>query len=170
MKYILLTIGSIVLFAALSFAGNPAVSGENHSTVLPADVKIDPVTGNKIYINQLMLAFKEKVSKTDKDIFFKNNEIKIISSAPSLNIYHVSFINSNATLSTLDRVRKKLQKSSKVLYVYTCKLAMNTYPANQNLVNHTVERKGEIKAVIMRLRRIQCGPEGLQLPLRRPRF
>jgi TonB family protein len=104
----------------------------------------DPTNGDKVYVDQLMIAFKESVTKKEKDLLTKNYNIKILSSAPSLNIYHVAFANPDASLKRLHKKRELLERNSKVLYAAPRRHVDFRNASANMLKDQSIERSGEI--------------------------
>ena len=134
----------ILLLIAQNWAGTAPKTGKSTDNSLPEGVVLDPKTGEKVYANQLMLAFKEGVSEQVKETIFKEYSLTPLTSSPSLNIYQVSFENPRARYSKLRKTRQQLQQNPKILYVYPCKLEFYTDSASGLLANKDVQRKGEI--------------------------
>lgn len=134
----------LTFFVSLSVAGEPSKSKDVNSEAAATNVVTDPVSGEKMYADQLMLAFKEDVTDQIKDRIFAEYGLEPISRYPSLNIYHVTFANPRGRLSKLQKTQEKLQHNPKVLYVYPCKLTIFTDSANYIAKDHSVKRSGEI--------------------------
>jgi hypothetical protein len=132
------------LFLSLSIAGESPKSDESAKGENAANVIVDPASGEKMYADQLMLAFKEDVSDQVKDRIFDQYGLQPISRYPSLNIYHVTFANPRARLNKLQKTQEKLQHNPKVLYVYPCKLTIFTDSAKYIAKDHSIKRTGEI--------------------------
>jgi hypothetical protein len=133
-----------ILLVSLSIAGNTSKSDQGNDDALAANVVIDPSSGEKMYADQLMLAFKEDVSDQIKDRIFVEYGLEPISRYPSLNIYHVTFSNPRARLNKLQKTQEKLQHNPKILFVYPCKLTIFTDSANYIAKDHSLKRSGEI--------------------------
>jgi hypothetical protein len=119
-------------------------SATNQYASVAGKIVADPATGAKIYADQLMIAFKENLSDEEKDLVLKNYDLRILSSAPSLNIYHVAFTNSEASLSKLHKKVTLLEQNSKILYVSPRKqIVFADYAAVEN-DEPDVQRSGEI--------------------------
>lgn len=111
---------------------------------LSEKIVTDPSSGDKVYIDQLMIAFRESVSEKERLSIIKNYNIKILSSAPSLNIYHVAFANPEGSLNKLFKKRSLLERNSKILYA--CPRRHITFSnASANLLkDQNLQRSGEI--------------------------
>jgi len=143
----------------LSFAGKAAKSDSNGENELTANVIVDPSSGEKMYADQLMLAFKEDVSDQVKDRIFDEYGLLPISRYPSLNIYHVTFSNPRARLSKLQKTQEKLQHNPKVLYAYPCKLTIFTDSAKYIASDHSIKRSGEISLSVANLDQSSTKPK-----------
>jgi len=132
------------LFLSLSIAGESPKSDESAKEEIATNVIVDPSSGEKMYADQLMLAFKEDVSDRVKDHIFDQYGLQPISRYPSLNIYHVTFANPRARLSKLQKTQEKLEHNPKILYVYPCKLTIFTDSAKYIAKDHSIRRSGEI--------------------------
>ena len=144
MQYILKLLLILTLLAGISIAGNSSKSSDRGAEAIAANVVTDPSSGEKMYADQLMLAFKDDVSDQIKDRIFVEYGLEPISRYPSLNIYHVTFANPRGRLSKLQKTQEKLQHNPKVLYVYPCKLTIFTDSANYIAKDHSIKRSGEI--------------------------
>jgi len=135
-----------ILLCSLLFARD----GENHRddgkqyATMNGRIVTDPVSGEQVYADQLMIAFKESVAEKERQVILNNYDIKIVSSAPSLNIYHVTFNNPESNLSKLYKKRDLLVRNPHILYVYPRRL-LNFSEENEELAaNEPVQRSGEI--------------------------
>jgi hypothetical protein len=144
MKNILKIILILSICSSFSVAGNTKKSDESTKEALAANVITDPSSGEKMYADQLMLAFKDDVSDQIKDRIFLEYGLEPISRYPSLNIYHVTFSNPRARLGKLQKTQEKLQHNPKILYVYPCKLTIFTDTANYVAKDHSIKRSGQI--------------------------
>jgi len=147
------------LYVSLSLAGKAPKSDESGQETLAANVITDPSSGEKMYADQLMLAFKENVSDQIKDRIFDEYGLEPISRYPSLNIYHVTFSNPRARLSKLQKTQEKLQHNPKVLYVYPCKLTIFTDTANYTVKDHSIKRTGKISLSFANLDQTSTKPK-----------
>ena len=68
----------VLLVVNLSLAGNSGNGKKDQSTMLPSNVALDPSTGEKVYTDQLMLAFKKGITNDEKQVLVKNFQIKIL--------------------------------------------------------------------------------------------
>lgn len=134
----------VSLFVVQIMAGTAPNAGKNSDNSLPEGVVVDQKTGEKVYANQLMLAFKEGVSIQVRESIFQEYNLTPVTSSPSLNIYQVSFENPRARYSKLRKTRQQLQQNPKILYVYPCKLEFYTDSVSGLLADSDVQRKGEI--------------------------
>jgi hypothetical protein len=134
----------LTLVASISVAGNSPKSSDGGKEAIAANVVTDPSSGEKMYADQLMLAFKDDVSDQIKDRIFVEYGLEPISRYPSLNIYHVTFSNPRGRISKLQNIQEKLQHNPKILYVYPCKLTIFTDSANYIAKDHSIKRSGEI--------------------------
>lgn len=159
MQYIVRIFVLILLFFGLSFAGEDPKSDDNSKEEMATNVIVDPASGEKMYADQLMLAFKEDVSDPVKDRIFDQYGLKPISRYPSLNIYHVTFANPRARLSKLQKTQEKLQHNPKVLYVYPCKLTIFTDSAKYIAKDHAIKRTGEISLSFANLDQTNTKPK-----------
>jgi hypothetical protein len=149
----------ICLGVSISLAGKDPKPDESGKEELAANVIIDPASGEKMYADQLMLAFKEDVSDQIKDRIFNQYGLEPISRYPSLNIYHVTFSNPRARLSKLQKTQEKLQHNPKVLYVYPCKLTIFTDSAKYIASDHSIKRSGEISLSFANLDQTSMKPK-----------
>jgi hypothetical protein len=141
----ILKIGMLLFLSLnLSLAGESSNSDRNGKEELSANVIVDPSSGEKMYADQLMLAFKENVSDQVKDRIFDEYGLQPISRYPSLNIYHVTFSNPRARFNKLQKTQEKLEHNPKILYVYPCKLTIFTDSAKYIAKDHSIKRSGEI--------------------------
>ena len=134
----------LALIMNISFAGKALKANDSNNEAIAANVVTDPSSGEKMYADQLMLAFKEDVSDQIKDRIFTEYGLEPISRYPSLNIYHVTFANPRGRLSKLQKTQEKLQHNPKILYAYPCKLTIFTDSANYIAKDHSLKRSGEI--------------------------
>jgi len=134
----------LTLLANISIGGNSSKSSDGGKEAIAANVVTDPSSGEKMYADQLMLAFKDDVSDQIKDRIFVEYGLEPISRYPSLNIYHVTFSNPRGRLNKLQKIQEKLQHNPKILYVYPCKLTIFTDSANYIAKDHSIKRSGEI--------------------------
>ena len=134
----------ITLLVSISIAGKSSKSHDGGKEAVAANIVTDPSSGEKMYADQLMLAFKDDVSDQIKDRIFVEYGLEPISRYPSLNIYHVTFANPRGRLSKLQNTQEKLQHNPKILYVYPCKLTIFTDSANYIAKDHSIRRSGEI--------------------------
>jgi hypothetical protein len=134
----------IMLIVNVTIAGKSSKSPEAGKETVATNVVTDPSSGEKMYADQLMLAFKDDISDQIKDRIFVEYGLEPISRYPSLNIYHVTFSNPRGRLSKLQKTQEKLQHNPKVLYVYPCKLTIFTDSANYTAKDHSIKRSGEI--------------------------
>ncbi len=144
MKLIFNTIILIVVSTNLLLAGNAVKSEEDRSLALAANVTLDPSTGEKVFTNQLMLAFKGSISREEREIILDEQDFKVLSSSPSLNIYHVAFANPEASLTKLLQIRDNLRKNPKILYVYLHRSLQSNHSTINYLKDTNLQRKGEI--------------------------
>ena len=147
------------LCAGLSVAGNAKKSDESDKETLAENVILDPSSGEKMYADQLMLAFKEDVSDQIRDRIFTEYGLEPISRYPSLNIYHVTFSNPRARLAKLQSTRDKLKHNPKIMYVYPCKLTIFSDSANYIAKDHVIKRSGEIALNLADLDQTQAKPK-----------
>jgi hypothetical protein len=134
----------VLLCVSYLFAGKAPKSNETAKEEVATNVIVDPSSGEKMYADQLMLAFKEDVSDQVKDRIFDQYGLQPISRYPALNIYHVTFANPRARLSKLQKTQEKLQHNPKILYAYPCKLTIFTDSAKYTVKDHSLKRSGEI--------------------------
>jgi hypothetical protein len=144
---------------SLSFAGKSPKSDESAKEELAANVIVDPASGEKMYADQLMLAFKEDVSDQVKDHIFAQYNLQPISRYPALNIYHVTFANPRSRLNKLLKTQEKLQHNPKVLYVYPCKLTIFTDSATYIAKDHSIKRSGQISISFANLDQTSTKPK-----------
>ena len=156
----------IFVSVSLSFAGKSTKPTEDTKEELASNIIVDPASGEKMYADQLMLAFKEDVSDQIKDRIFHQYGLQPISRYPSLNIYHVTFSNPRARLSKLQKTQEKLQNNPKVLYVYPCKLTIFTDSANYIAKDHSVKRSGEISLSFANLDQSNTRPKTINDAIR----
>lgn len=145
MKLFIICFSIQILLAGLLFGmGNSDKTEQKQYASLTGKIVIDPSTGEKVYTDQLMVAFKESVEEKERKIILDNYDIKIMSSAPSLNIYHVAFLNPESNLSRLYKKRDLLERNPKILYVFPRK-HLSFAETNAELVkDQPVQRSGEI--------------------------
>ncbi len=124
--------------------GTNSNTGQEQFASLSEKTVTDPASGDKVYINQLMIAFKESITKKEKESIIKNYNIRILSSAPSLNIYHIAFANPDASLSKLYKKRDLLVRNPKILYACPRRHITFTNASANMLKDQTIRRSGEI--------------------------
>ena len=124
--------------------GTNNTTGQEQFASLSEKIVMDPASGDKLYINQLMIAFKESITEQEKESIIKNYNIRILSSAPSLNIYHIAFVNSDASLNKLFKKRDLIERNPKILYA--CPRRHITFAdASANMLkDQSLQRSGEI--------------------------
>jgi TonB family protein len=144
MKFIFNMIILTSLSMNLLFAGKAVKAGEDRSLALAANVTLDPSTGEKVFTNQLMLAFKSSISGEEREIILDEQDFKVLSSSPSLNIYHVAFANPEASFTKLLQIRDNLRKNPKILYVYLHRSLQSNHSSISFLKDNNLRRKGEI--------------------------
>lgn len=167
MKNIFTILLITVLFVNFSFAGKAPKSEKNTKEDISANVIIDPSSGEKMYADQLMLAFKEDVTDNVKDRIFEQYGLQPISRYPSLNIYHVTFANPRARLSKLQKTQEKLQHNPKILYAYPCKLTIFTDSAKYIAKDHSIKRSGEISLSFANLDQTNTKPKTVNEAIRK---
>jgi hypothetical protein len=144
MKNILIVIVILLICLGTVLAGATGNTREDADTALPKNVIVDPSTGDKVFSNQLMIAFNNKVSSSEGKKILVNYSINVISRAPSMNIYQASFHNPDASLSKLKKTCERLKRNPKVLYVYPRKYYLNTAKTATQLRDQSLKRRGEI--------------------------
>jgi hypothetical protein len=145
MKLLTYTLLTQIFLSGLLFAsdGDGQAADKQYATAA-ARIVTDPVSGEQVYTDQLMIAFKESVAEKERKIILDNYNIKIVSSAPSLNIYHVTFSNPESNLSKLYKKRDLLERNPKILYVYPRRQLRFSNETEELVANETVQRSGEI--------------------------
>jgi hypothetical protein len=144
MKLIFNVIILMLVSMNLLFAGKAVKGGEDPSVTLSANVTLDPSTGEKVFTNQLMLAFKSTISLEESESFLNEQGFNILSSSPALNIYHVTFTNPEGSLTKLLKIRDNLRDNSNVLYVYLHRSLQSNHSTIKYLKDTDVQRKGGI--------------------------
>ncbi len=144
MKLIFNVIILMLVSMNLLFAGKAVKSEENPSVTLSANVTLDPSTGEKVFTNQLMLAFKNSISREESENILNEQGFKVLSSSPALNIYHVTFANPEGSLTKLLKIRDKLRNNSKILYVYLHRSLLSNHSTINYLKDANLQRKGGI--------------------------
>ncbi len=145
MKHIINSFLILTFSVAVLLAGAKGGNGDQAQYAsLSEKIITDPANGDKVYINQLMIAFKESVTEKERLSFIKNYNIKILSSAPSLNIYHIAFANPDASLQKLYKKRDLLERNSKILYAYPRRHISFTNASANMLKDQNIQRSGEI--------------------------
>jgi len=152
----------ISLIVSISIAASSSKTDEGNKEAIAENVVTDPSSGEKMYADQLMLAFKEDVSDQIKDRIFLEYGLEPISRYPSLNIYHVTFSNPRARLGKLQKTQEILQHNPKILYVYPCKLTIFTDSANYVAKDHSIKRSGEISLSFSGLDQTSVKPKTVQ--------
>ncbi len=145
MKLIIGSLIIITLFTTLVLgAGKKDNTDQVQYASLSDKIVTDPANGDKVYINQLMVAFKESITEKEKKSIIKNYNIRILSSAPSLNIYHIAFANPDASLKRLYKKRDLLERNSKVLYAAPRRHVTFTNASANMLKDQSIQRSGQI--------------------------
>lgn len=122
----------------------PAFSFDKKETETQGNVISDPITGKKIYADQMMLTLKQDITQKEKDVIFSQHGLKTISAAPTLGIYHISFANPDARLNKYEEKKKELQRNPKILYISTCKLYIDHDSSYYLVEDQKISRKGNI--------------------------
>jgi hypothetical protein len=96
----------------------------------PADVNQayiinDPVTGDKIVCDQLMLAFKDEVYRPLQEKIIGSIQGKVVGGIPSLAVYQVSFKNPELSLEKMKIIRNQLSKNENILFVVPRKVTLS---------------------------------------------
>jgi TonB family protein len=137
----------VILLSAFSFlfaSDKGDNADENQYASLSHEIVTDPVSGDKVYINQLMIAFKEDVTENERKSIIENYNVRLLSSAPSLNIYHVAFVNPDRSLSKLNKKKVLLERNSKILYA--CPRRQISFDDDSATIfkDQGIQRSGEI--------------------------
>ena len=144
MKFLIKVIILTFLSMNLLLAGKAVKTEEDRSVTLADNVALDPSTGENVFTNQLMLAFKSSISPEERELILREQGFKVLSSSPTLNIYHVTFANPDASLAKLLQIRDTLQKNPKFLYVYLHRPLQSARSTVDFLKDNELQRKGEI--------------------------
>jgi len=134
----------IFLFSLLFASDGERQTTDKQYAAMGGRLVTDPVSGEQVYTDQLMIAFKESVAEKERKIILDNYNIKVVSSAPSLNIYHVTFSNPESNLSKLYKKRELLERNPKILYVYPRRHLSFAKETEELLNDEPVQRSGEI--------------------------
>ena len=83
---------------------------------------INPITGEQVIANQLMLTFENDVTESCILQLLQSNELKILSYSPAMHIYHVGLTKHPTDFQYLSDLQIRLESRKEISYVNLCKV------------------------------------------------
>lgn len=132
------------LLSTLTGAETKKNTDQKQLASLSEKIVTDPSSGDKVYINELMIAFRDNINKAEQESIIKNYNVKILSSAPSLNIYHVAFSNPESSLNKLYKKKSLIERNPNILYACPRRYINFANASASMLKDQNIQRSGEI--------------------------
>jgi hypothetical protein len=106
----------ILLLTSYIFAGNRIPIPDKQISYNSEDVIINPVTGEKLVFDQMLIVFDPSINRQTQESILKEIEGDVVGGLPSFEIYQVKFNNPDKTFSKLAQVQLKLEKNENIIF------------------------------------------------------
>lgn len=142
MKKILLV---LILLVSYIFAGNRIPIPDKQISYDPEDVISNPVTGERLVYNQILVVFDPSVTRQTQEAVLDDIEGNVVGGLPSFEIYQIQFKNQDKSFSKLAQVQLKLEKNENIIFAMPQKVEGQNSDKTKELVTSTSsDREGTL--------------------------
>lgn len=144
-----LLFGIILIFAmqSLVLAGNRIPIPQKQVPYEKSDIITNPVNGEKLVYNQLLVVFEPIVSKEQQFNILNDINGEVVGGSPGFDIYQIVFKNPDKSFSKLAQVQLQLEQNEHVVYAMPQNVDEEPFNRNKKLIaSYSPQRTGQLMA------------------------
>jgi hypothetical protein len=140
----------ILLFLILTtyiISGNRIPIPDKQISFNAEDVIANPVTGEKLVYNQMLIVFDPAVNRQTQESILDDIDGTIVGGLPSFDIYQVTFENPDKSFSTLAQVQLKLENNEDIIFAMPQKVdGASTNKTKEIITTSSSDREGSLNS------------------------
>jgi hypothetical protein len=137
----------LILSASITLAGNRIPIPDKQISYNSEDVISNPVTGEKLVYNQMLIVFDPSVNRQIQESILEGINAVVVGGLPSFDIYQVTFDNPDRTFSKLAQVQLKLEKNEKIIFAMPQKVnGQNSNKTKELITTSSSDREGSLNS------------------------